>query len=171
MDKNTMNKNITDNNVINNNVMDNNVMNNNVVDNNVVDKNVMNKNIMDKNIMDKIILQGLKFYGYHGCKPDEKTLGQWFEIDAEFYGDFSKAGSSDRLEDTLNYSVAYKMIKNIVEGPSVNLIEHLCQKIINDLLTLPLVKKVWVRVKKPQAPLKGPLNYAGVEMVRWKNEK
>ncbi|MFY9174488.1 MAG: dihydroneopterin aldolase, partial [Peptococcia bacterium] len=29
---------------------------------------------------DKIILQGMKFYGYHGVLPEEKNLGQWFEV-------------------------------------------------------------------------------------------
>jgi dihydroneopterin aldolase len=120
--------------------------------------------------VDKIILQGMRFYGYHGVSPEEKSLGQWFEIDLEIWGDLSKAGASDSLEDTLNYSEVYKAIKKIIEGPSVNLLEHLAYQIIKGVLALPLPEKVLVRVKKPQAPLKGPLGYAGVEIVRFKNE-
>lgn len=121
--------------------------------------------------LDKIMLQGMRFYGYHGVKPDEKTLGQWFEIDVELWGDFSQGAVTDRLEDTLNYSQVYKLIKGIVEGSSVNLIEHLAHKIMEALLPLPMLQKVLVRVKKPQAPLKGPLGYAGVEIVRYKDDK
>jgi dihydroneopterin aldolase len=120
--------------------------------------------------LDKIILQGMRFYGYHGVNAEEKALGQWFEIDVELWGDFSRGAVSDRLEDTLNYSRVYKLIKGIVEGPSVNLIEHLAYKLMEALLLIPSLQKVLVRVKKPQAPLKGPLGYAGVEIVRSKDE-
>lgn len=119
---------------------------------------------------DKIILQGMRFYGYHGVTPDERSMGQWFEIDVEIWGDLSKAAESDCLDDTLNYQQVYKDIKEMVEGEPVNLLEHLAHKIISMILALPLPDRVLVRVKKPQAPLKGPLGYAGVEMVRSKDD-
>lgn len=120
--------------------------------------------------MDKIILQGMRFYGYHGVNPEEKTLGQWFELDVEFWLDASCGAESDDLNDTLSYSGVYKIVKKIVEGPSLNLIEHLAYQVLYAVLVLPPVRKVRVLVKKPQAPLGGPLAYAGVEMVRCKDE-
>ncbi len=119
---------------------------------------------------DKILLQGMRFYGYHGVTPDERSMGQWFEIDVEIWGDLSKAAESDSIDDTLNYQQVYKDIKEMVEGEPVNLLEHLAHKIISMILALPLPDRVIVRVKKPQAPLKGPLGYAGVEMIRSKDD-
>lgn len=119
---------------------------------------------------DKIMLQGLRFYGYHGVTPDERSMGQWFEIDVEIWGDLSKAAESDCLDDTLNYQEVYQEIKQLVEGEPVNLLEHLAHKIICSIMALPLPDRVLVRVKKPHAPLKGPLGYAGVEMVRSKDD-
>ena len=29
---------------------------------------------------DKLILRGLKFHGFHGVKPEERTLGQKFLV-------------------------------------------------------------------------------------------
>ncbi|HOB81646.1 MAG TPA: dihydroneopterin aldolase [Peptococcaceae bacterium] len=119
---------------------------------------------------DKIILHGLRFYGYHGLLPEEKSLGQWFEVDVEIWGDLSKAAESDNVDDTLNYQQVYKDIKAIVEGKPVNLLEHLTHKIILKIMELPLPDRVLVRVKKPTAPIKGPLGYAGVEMIRSRDE-
>lgn len=120
--------------------------------------------------LDKLILAGLRFYGYHGVYPEEKKLGQWFEVDLEIRGDLHQGAISDQLQDTLNYGEIYRLVKKIVEGPSVNLIEHLAHLIIEEILPLSLVEEVKVRVKKEQAPLGGPLSFAAVEMKRVKNE-
>ncbi|HHY05932.1 MAG TPA: dihydroneopterin aldolase [Clostridia bacterium] len=119
---------------------------------------------------DKIELKGMRFYGYHGVEKEEKTLGQWFEIDVMIWGDFSEALFTDKVESAVDYSQVYDMTREIVEGESVNLLEHLAFRIMNSILPLPLVEKILVRVKKPQAPVKGPLAYAGVEIVRCKHE-
>jgi dihydroneopterin aldolase len=121
--------------------------------------------------LDKIELKGMRFYGYHGVEAEEKTLGQWFEIDLVLWGDFSQAMTTDNVENAIDYSQVYEITREIVEGPSVNLLEHLAYRIMDFILPLPLLEKVLVRVKKPQAPLKGPLSYAGVEIVRRKNEE
>ena len=115
---------------------------------------------------DKIILVGLKFYGYHGVLPEEKKLGQWFEVDIELTGEFTKAASSDQLEDTLDYSQIYGDVRQLVEGESLNLLESLTSRIADKLMEYNRVEKAMVRVKKPGAPLGGPLAFAAVEMVR-----
>ena len=120
--------------------------------------------------LDKIMLRGMRFYGRHGVYPAEKAQGQWFEVDADICGDFAVAARTDNIENALDYSQVYEAVKKIVEGPGVNLVENLAQQIAQVLLALPLAKMVRVTVKKPEAPLAGPLLYAGVEIVRWKNE-
>ena len=117
----------------------------------------------------KVLLYGLRFYGYHGVWPEEKKVGQWFEVDLEMWGDFTKAAQSDNLEEALDYSMVYKLVKNIMEGPGVNLLEKLASQIAGVLLEIDSIQKVLVRVKKPGAPLGGPLGYAGIEIVRSKN--
>jgi len=115
---------------------------------------------------DKIILKGMRFYGYHGWLPAERELGQWFEADLELTLDLSAAGESDALASSVNYAEVYERVKAIMEGPPVALIETLAEKLAEAALSFTPVEKVRVLLKKPQAPLGGPLDYAAVEMER-----
>lgn len=119
--------------------------------------------------LDKVLLYGLRFYGYHGVWPEEKKLGQWFEVDLEMWGDFARASATDNLEDALDYSKVYQLVKKIMEGPAVNLLEKLASQIAKTLLETDSLQKVLVRVKKPGAPLGGPIAFAGIEIIRSKN--
>ena len=66
--------------------------------------------------MDTITIKGMHFYGYHGCLPEEQRTGQPFHVDAVLYADLSKAGASDELNDTIDYSRVYQLVQSIVEG-------------------------------------------------------
>ena len=48
---------------------------------------------------DYIRLNDMRFYAYHGVFPEEKKLGQRFEIDLEISCDLSKAGQNDNREN------------------------------------------------------------------------
>ena len=115
---------------------------------------------------DKMILKGMRFYGRHGCLPAELELGQWFEVDLELTMDLTSAGESDRLLDTINYAEVYEQVKRLVEGPSFALIEAIADRILRICLAYTRVDKAKVLLKKPQAPLGGPFEYAAVEMER-----
>jgi len=119
---------------------------------------------------DKIILKGMRFFGYHGCLPAERALGQWFVVDLTLTLDLSRAGMSDRLEETLNYQEVYEKIKALVEGPAQNLLEALAHQVIAACFSWPQVERVKVTLKKPQAPLGGPLDYAAVKLTRRREE-
>lgn len=121
---------------------------------------------------DKIMLYGLRFYGYHGVYPIEREQGQWFELDIEIWGDFSRAANSDNIEDALDYSKIYEAIKVIVEGLPVNLLEHLAKKVISKILEFPNIEKTTVRIKKPDVCLGGLVSFAAVESTGYnKNDK
>ena len=116
---------------------------------------------------DKILLEGLAFYGYHGLNQEEKILGQRFIVDVSMELDLQQAGKSDDLNDTVSYSAVYDDIREIIQGPSVNLLEALAEKIAQAILKFERVQAVTVRVKKPEVPLKGSiLEYTGVEIRR-----
>ena len=42
---------------------------------------------------DRIIVEGMQFYGYHGSSPEERSLGQPFQVDLEAELDLLDAGS------------------------------------------------------------------------------
>ena len=116
---------------------------------------------------DKIILSGMVFYGFHGANSEEKELGQRFVVDLELEYDLKPAGTSDELVDTVNYSRFYSAVKEVMEGPSLNLLEAVAQTIATNILERYPVESAMVRLKKPEVPIKGSiLDYAAVQIYR-----
>lgn len=116
--------------------------------------------------MDKITIKGMEFFGKHGVLPEEKSLGQQFIVDVEIYKSLQEAGSTDTLDKTVNYADVFQLVKDMVRGPALNLIETLAEKIADMILKRYEVNQVLVRVKKPQAPIPGTFAYVSVEIVR-----
>ena len=116
---------------------------------------------------DKILLKGMEFYAYHGVNESEKVKGQRFIVDVEMSADLSRASETDDLEDTIDYSRVFRLVKEIVEGPSRDLIEAVAGEIARRALEDFAVEQIRVRVSKPDVPLKGAkLKGAAVEIVR-----
>ena len=117
---------------------------------------------------DEILLEGMRFYGFHGVNPEERTLGQRFSVDVAMAVDLRRAGESDDLNDTVSYSAVYKLVRRIVEGEGRNLIEAVAEAIATAILAEHRrVERVTVTVRKLEAPLKGAmLEAAGVRVTR-----
>ncbi|KAE8702538.1 Dihydroneopterin aldolase 1 [Hibiscus syriacus] len=119
---------------------------------------------------DKLVLRGLKFHGYHGVKPEEKKLGQKFVIDVDAWMDLRNAGKSDDLSNTLSYTAIYRIVKEVVEGQSQNLLESVAQMIASKIFTNhPQISAVRVQVQKPHVAVQGSIDYLGVEIVRYRS--
>lgn len=116
---------------------------------------------------DRIVLRGLTFYGYHGCEDSERELGQQFVVDLALTLDLSRAGNSDDLATTVNYSLVYSLVRDIVEGTPCRLIEAVAERIARATLSQTTARSVWVRVAKPRAPIKGMvIGEVAVEITR-----
>ncbi|MGK7930691.1 MAG: dihydroneopterin aldolase [Microcystaceae cyanobacterium] len=103
--------------------------------------------------MDQIYIKKIRTYGYIGFFPEEKVLGQWFEVNLRLTTDLSLAGKSDRLEDTVNYAEAVSIVQKIVSTEKFDLIERLAQAIADEVLKLDKVTQVQVQViKEPPIP-------------------
>ncbi|WP_047986238.1 dihydroneopterin aldolase [Ornithinibacillus californiensis] len=120
--------------------------------------------------MDKIILTNLQFYGFHGLLPEEKKLGQRFQVDLELYLNTAKAGKSDHMHDSIDYSQAYNHVKKIVEGKSLNLIEAVAETVATDLLSsFSLLEACKVKIIKPDPPIPGHYQSVAVVIYREKS--
>ncbi|XP_018491097.1 dihydroneopterin aldolase 1 isoform X2 [Raphanus sativus] len=117
---------------------------------------------------DKLLLKGLKFYGFHGAIAEERTLGQMFLIDIDAWVSLKKAGLSDNLADTISYVDIFSIAKEIVEGPPLNLLEAVAERIASRTLEkFPRVTAVQVKLVKPNVALiKSSIDYLGVEIFR-----
>ena len=118
--------------------------------------------------LDRVFLERIRCYGYHGVNPEERILGQRFEVDVSLSANLRPAGMSDDVADTISYSAVYRLVNEIVEGPSKNLIESVAEEIAMRLMeTFSLAQDVTVTVRKPDAPVKGSFfDAAGVCIVR-----
>src|SRR5690349_6330360 len=94
---------------------------------------------------DRIVLRDLIFYGYHGCEEAERTLGQRFVVDVILTLDLGPAGLSDDLNQTIDYSSVYTLVRAVVEGPPYRLIEAVAERIAAAVLAGTNADAVWVR--------------------------
>ena len=121
-----------------------------------------------KKFEDRILLEGMVFHGRHGTLPAERELGQPFAVDVELRLDLRPAGLSDDLTQTVDYGEVHNKVKEIVEGPPVNLTETLAERIAATVLREhPPVEAVRVKVAKPHVSLGDTvLEGSAVEILR-----
>jgi dihydroneopterin aldolase len=115
--------------------------------------------------MDRIELRGMAFQGRHGVRPGERAEPQEFRVDIEVEADLGQAGASDRLEDTVDYSRLRAIAREVVEGPSHQLLEALASAIAQRALQVERVESVAVRVAKRPASMQ-PIDSAAVRIYR-----
>jgi dihydroneopterin aldolase len=115
--------------------------------------------------MDRILMEGMTFRGHHGVHPAEREVGAPFTVDVELEVDLAEAGRSDRLEDTVDYSTAYRLVGEVVEGDPCHLVEALAERIAARMLAFERVRRTTVTVRKPP-PLPGQFRAFGVEVSR-----
>ncbi|MGK7951431.1 MAG: dihydroneopterin aldolase [Xenococcaceae cyanobacterium] len=103
--------------------------------------------------MDSIEVTGIRAYGYTGYLPEEQVLGQWFEVDLILWLDLTEAGTSDRIETTLDYRQEIDIVKKQITTAKFALVEKLAATIVNELLKLEKVQKVQIKLSKLAAPI------------------
>ena len=101
--------------------------------------------------VDTLRINGLRFYGYHGEMPAEKEGGQVFEVDVEVRFDQRPSAMTDELARGVDVREIYRGIREVVKGPSRDLVETLAQDVADTLLAIEMVESVLVRLRKPAA--------------------
>jgi len=117
-------------------------------------------------VSDRITLRGMRFLGRHGVNPEEQATPQPFEVDLILRADLSRPAVTDDLADTIDYSAAFAVVAEIVEGRSYQLIERLAGAIAEAALAAFPVDDVEVRVRKPKAPLPGAFDTVEARLRR-----
>ena len=116
---------------------------------------------------DKIILTDIEVTGRHGCTAAERQTEQLFVVDAELYLDLSRAGKSDDLNDTIDYTQVVDDIKKIVGGVPRNLMEAVAQEIAETLLRKYFrLNGVKIVLTKVDPPVENAFAGAAVQIVR-----
>ena len=113
-----------------------------------------------------IRIEDMEFYAFHGHYKEEQIVGNHFIVDVEIDTDTGKAGTSDDLRDTLNYQMAYQIIKREMETTS-NLLEHIATRILDALYReLSGINRATVKVSKMNPVMGGRIGRGSVEISR-----
>jgi FolB domain-containing protein len=118
--------------------------------------------------MDKVIVKDLAARGIIGVNDWERDKPQEILINIVAFTDTRRAGTSDKLQDCVNYRTLAKKARTHAETVARFTVEALANDIARLCLEEPSVQRVIVRVEKP-----GAVRFSasvGVEIERSRDE-
>jgi len=115
---------------------------------------------------DRIELRGLRVAGIVGVLPEERDRPQPLEIDLDLVADLAAAGTSDSLDDTIDYGEMTQVVEAVVTESGCALLERLAELVAQAMLGHDRVNAVTVSIRKLRPPVPVLLDTAGVTITR-----
>jgi dihydroneopterin aldolase len=116
-------------------------------------------------------LRGVELFGYHGVLDDERRSGQRFLVDLELEPSDATAAASDRIEDAVDYRDVVAVVQSVSDRTAYRLLEAFAAAIADELLQQLPLRRVAVRVRKPDVVLGAPVEHAAVRLERTRNSR
>ncbi|MCR4617551.1 MAG: 2-amino-4-hydroxy-6-hydroxymethyldihydropteridine diphosphokinase [Lachnospiraceae bacterium] len=113
-----------------------------------------------------IKIRELQVYAFHGVYEEETAKGQNFFINADICLDSKRTDVlSDDLDATVNYAEACEFMSDYMKQNTCKLIERAAELLCREmLLKYPLITKITIELRKPEAPIGLP--FESVSVVR-----
>ena len=112
-----------------------------------------------------ISVNDIHLYAFHGCLPEEASIGGNYIIDLKIFTDYTEASMNDDLSYTVDYCTVYEIVKREMAIRS-NLIEHVACRIAVALKTeIHRIEKAEVVLTKIAPPLNGSVGSVSVIAV------
>jgi dihydroneopterin aldolase len=111
-----------------------------------------------------LALSGLRVFGHHGVYDEEREQGQDFLFDVEL--DVGERGSSDRLDDAVDYNAVARAVREVSHAHTYVLLEALAGAVADELESRFAAERVLVRVTKPAVRPAGLEGEASVTVSR-----
>ena len=92
-------------------------------------------------------VRNLRVFGRHGVHVEERQRGQDFVFDVEL--EVGDRGTSDRLEDAVDYVEVARAVQQVSDAKQFNLLEALASAVADELERRFAPESVRVRVRKP----------------------
>ena len=116
--------------------------------------------------MAQLVLENMEFYAYHGHYAEEQTIGGRFSVTLVLETDITRVAETDNLEDALDYSRVYGVVKAQM-GQTSKLLEHLAARIAEALYReFGNLTRVTVTVSKLNPPVGGKMDKFTVMLTR-----
>jgi len=116
--------------------------------------------------LDSLRINGIRGYGHTGYFDAEQTLGQWFEVDLVLWLQLAACGSSDALEQSLNYADVVQRVTALIETSRCRTIERLSTLVCEAVLDFEQVQRIEATLTKVAAPIPGFSGRISVQMTR-----
>lgn len=114
--------------------------------------------------MTTVSLHGLRVFGHHGVHQEEREAGQDFLFDIDL--EVGDRGSSDRLEDAVDYVSVARAVREVSAARTYALIEALAIALADELRERFEVERATVRITKPAVMPAGLEGSASVTVSR-----
>ncbi len=118
---------------------------------------------------DKIILKNARFSALVGILDHEMENQQDIFMDLEIRKDTRRAGLSDSIEDAEDYTAIHRELAALIESRHFNLIESIAEEAAARILDIFNPDSVLIRIKKPGAMKQLGVEYAAVEIERYRD--
>lgn len=111
-----------------------------------------------------ILLENVKFYAFHGVLPQERKVGNDYQVSLRIGYEISRAMVSDDVNDTLNYAEVYQLLSQEMSVPSA-LLERVAGRIGDRLFRkFPAIQSIDLTIIKVNPPMGADSEGAGVEV-------
>lgn len=115
--------------------------------------------------MNSITLHNVRIYAKHGCFLEEIKIGSEYCINLTIEYDLTAAAISDKLNQTINYSILNQIINKQMRIRS-NLIENVIYRIIKEIRFLfPDIKTIYLSVAKVNPPINGNVEQVIIKFI------
>jgi len=104
-------------------------------------------------VLDKVALEDISIQAIIGVYPNERQKKQNIILNIVIYTDITKAGESDNIKHTVDYSKVYDRVLEFTETSKLWTLEALVFRIARILCVDFEAEKVWVKAQKPNALL------------------
>jgi 7,8-dihydroneopterin aldolase/epimerase/oxygenase len=111
-----------------------------------------------------VSVHDLRVFGRHGVHEDERGRGQDFLFDVELA--VGERGTSDRLEDAVDYSLVAQAVQEVSDAQQYALLEALATAVADELERRFAPERLLVRVGKPEVRPAGLEGAVGVTVTR-----
>lgn len=112
-----------------------------------------------------IKVENIRVYAYHGCLKQETKIGSDYRVDLEVEANLKTSAKTDNLNDTVDYVILNKVIKEEMSSPS-HLLETVAKRILKRVFSEEkLVKKATVWVSKLNPPIGGDVERVTIKMT------
>ena len=116
---------------------------------------------------DAIELRGLRVTAFVGALPEERERAQPLEIDVDIACALAAAGTSDRLDDTVDYGAVCDAVDKVFGDGHIVLLEAVAERIAAAVFSVDArIGEVTIAVRKLRPPVPQDLATSGVRITR-----